>query len=218
MIRGAIFDMDGTLLDSSSWWNRAPADWLRSVGVTPRDDLAETIFPLTLPQAAEHMIAAYHLPHTPQELMEGVNARMEHYYLHDIPLKRGVRELLDALWARGVPMAVASVTDKRLVGAALARHGVRERFRALITTDEAGVGKQEPAVYLLAAQRIGSAPAETLVFEDALHALRTAKRAGFRTAGVYDAVSQRQQSALAAEAEFYLRDFSDCGAILAAVE
>jgi len=217
MIRGAIFDMDGTLLDSSPWWDKAPADWLKSVGKEARPELAEAIFPLTLPQAADYMIAEYGLRQTPQELMDGVNAVMEGFYLHNVPLKPGVRELLDALDARGVPMAVASVTDRRLVEAALARHGVLGRFRSLVTTDEAGAGKQEPSVYLLAAERIGSAPDETLVFEDALHALRTAKRAGFRTVGVCDVGSLKQQEALAAEAEFYLRDFSDCSAILAAV-
>lgn len=218
MIRGAIFDLDGTLLDSNPWWDKAPVDWLKSVGKEAKPDLAETIFPLTLPEAADYMIAEYGLRQTPRELMDGVNAVMEDFYLRRIPLKPGVRELLDALDARGVPMAVASVTDRRLVEAALKRHGVLDRFRALVTTNEAGVGKQEPAVYLLAAERIGSAPGETLVFEDALHALLTAKRAGFRTAGVFDADNLKHQETLAAEAEFYLRDFSDCSALLAAVE
>ncbi len=218
MIRGAVFDLDGTLLDSSLWWDKAPADWLKSVGKEARPDLAETIFSMTLPQAADYMIAEYDLCQTPRELMDGVNAVMEGFYLREVPLKPGVRELLDALAARGVPMAVASVTDKRLVEAALKRHGVLGRFRSLVTTDEAGAGKQEPAVYLLAAERIGSAPGETLVFEDALHALLTAKRAGFRTVGVCDVGSPKQQKALAAESEFYLRDFSDCSAILAAAD
>ncbi|MCR5826629.1 MAG: HAD family phosphatase [Oscillospiraceae bacterium] len=216
MIRGAVFDMDGTLLDSNPYWNLAPGAWLSTLGKQAKPDLAQTIFAMTLPEAADYIIAEYALSCTPQAVIDGINEAMERFYRKDVPFKSGVPELLHALRARGVPCAVASVTDRHLVEAVLRRFDLLDCFAALVTTSDVGVGKQEPDVYLRAAELLGSTPPETLVFEDALHALRTARRAGFRTVGVYDDASAQVQAQLRALSDIYLPDFSDCSAVLTA--
>lgn len=216
MIRGAIFDLDGTLLDSNPYWDRAPELWLAARGKQAAPGLGRTVFTMTLPEAADYLIREYALPQTPDEIMDGVNSLMERAYLEEIPLKPGVTALLDALGRRGIPCAVASVTDRPLVSGALRRHGLLERFAGVVTTAEAGAGKQAPDVYLRAAALLGTPPAETLVFEDAPHALRTAKAAGFRTVGVFDAAADA--AAVRALSEVYLPDFSDLGALDALME
>jgi HAD superfamily hydrolase (TIGR01509 family) len=217
LIRGAIFDLDGTLLDSNAYWDKAPEAWLASLGKRAELGLGTRIFAMTLPEAADYLIGEYGLVQTPEELAEGVNAAMERFYLEEIQPKPGVPELLRALADKGIPCAVASVTDRYLVETALGRFGLLPRFAAIVTTDEAGAGKNEPEVFLRAAEKLGSQPGETLVFEDALHALRTAKNAGFLTVGVYDAASGDRQEEIRAVSDYYLRDFSDCAAILAAL-
>lgn len=214
MITGAIFDLDGTLLDSSGFWDLAPAAYLRTQGKEPRPGLAQAVFPMTVPEAAAYMIREYGLDRTPDEITSGVNAAMERFYLHDIPLKDGAAEAVRALAERHVPLAIASVTDKSLVEAVLRRFGLAGAFAWIVTTGEVGAGKSEPDVYLRAAERIGSTPENTLVFEDALHALRTANRAGFRTVGIYDTASEGLQEQIRAESAFYLRSFAEIGSVL----
>ncbi|MDO4803474.1 MAG: HAD family phosphatase [Lachnospiraceae bacterium] len=217
MIQAAIFDMDGTLLDSNPYWDKAPAAWLTKLGKRAKPDLAKTIFTMTLPEATDYLIGEYGLRQSPGEIIRGINDAMESFYLHDVPLKAGIQNLIRALNDRGIPCAIASVTDRYLVEKALSRFGLLSSFAAIVTTDDVGVGKNQPDIYLRAADLLGSPPEKTLVFEDAPHAIATAKRGNFRTVGIYDEASADRQDALRADCDFYLRDYSDFSAILAAL-
>lgn len=214
MITGAIFDLDGTLVDSNGFWDLAPDAYIRACGKEPAPGLGQTIFAMTVPEAADYLRREYGLDRTPEEITRGINDTMKGFYLHDIPLKDGVKEGIRKLAERHIPMAVASVTDKALVTAVLERFGLLEFISAIVTTDEAGAGKQEPDVYYLAAEKIGSKPENTLVFEDALHALETARRAGFRTVGVYDDASAAKQEEIRNTSDYYIRTFRDIEAVI----
>lgn len=88
------------------------------------------------------------------------------------------------------------------------RLGLWPHFRFAVSCVQYG-GKTRPDIYLEAARRLGTAPAETVVFEDALHAARTAHEAGFRVCGVWDASAEEDQAALKALADWYVRDLGD---------
>ena len=89
------------------------------------------------------------------------------------------------------------------------RLGLLGYFAQIFTTGEVGVSKHEPTIYLLAAQALGSAPGETIVFEDSLYALKTAKAAGFYTVGVYDADGESDQAGLKAAADLYVKELGE---------
>ena len=124
------------------------------------------------------------------------------------PPKDGAAALLAALTARGVKLAAATSSPREHVTRALERLGLLGYFTRLFTTAEVGVSKHEPTIYLLAAEALHAAPAETLVFEDSLYALKTAKAAGFYTIGVYDADGETDQAGLQMAADLYVRGFA----------
>lgn len=190
-ITGAIFDMDGTLLDSMPMWDNVGQNYLRSLGIEPRKDLREILRPLSLRQAAEYMREAYSLALTTEQIMEGIDQSIEQRYFTDLPLKPGVKEMLERLHRQGVPMCIATATDRYLVEAALRRVGILDYFGFILTCSEAGFGKDRPDIYEMARERLGTDKATTCVFEDALYAVQTAKQAGFPVVGVYDASASK---------------------------
>ena len=180
----AIFYMDGTLIDSMDFWKNLASEYLTSKGVKGiPEDILERIKPMTMSESAGLFQTVFGLT---GDVEAEMNAMMEGHYRHDIPLKSGVKAYLQRLHSRGVRMCVASATAEHLMESCLTRLGVRSYFDFLLSCETVGEGKRGPLVYHVSAGRLGAAPAETAVYEDALYAVRTAKEAGFHVIGVYD--------------------------------
>ena len=210
-IRGAIFDVDGTLLDSMFIWDTIGETYLRSIGYEPREKLNEVFKNMSLFQAARYYRTEYGVTLSIDEIMNGVNAMLERYYRFEVSLKPGVAELLAQLQASGVKLCIATATDRYLVEAALERCGVLSCFGAIFTCNEVGHGKDESDIFEEALRFLGTEKAETVVFDDALYAVRTAKEAGFPVAVIYDS-HEKNQEGLRALADFYIEDFSQVSA------
>ena len=180
----AIFDMDGTLIDSMIFWKNLASEYLSSKGVKQiPEDILERIKPMTMSESAALFQQEFGLTGDPEAEM---NAMMDEHYRNDIPLKPGVREYLQTLRSRGVRMCVASATAEPLMEASLSRLGVRDYFEFLLSCETVGAGKRSPLVYKESAKRLNAVPEEIAVYEDALYALQTAKEAGYYVVGVYD--------------------------------
>lgn len=210
---GAIFDVDGTLLDSMFIWNTIGEDYLRSLGYTPKENLAETFKTFSLEQAAAYYQSEYGVPLSTPEIVAGVNGMVEHFYMQDVKAKPGVRAFLQELKMRDVKMCIATATDAYLVEAALERCGILHYFSKIFTCADVGRSKNEPDIYRRAQEHLGTPKAQTAVVEDAFHAARTAKKDGFPVIAVYDA-SEPQQRELQSLAEVYLTGFEDPAPVL----
>ena len=180
----AIFDMDGTLIDSMIFWKNLATEYLSSKGVNQiPEDMPERIKPMTMSESAALFQQEFGLSGDPEAEM---NAMMDEHYRNDIPLKPGAMKYLQRLHSRGVRMCVASATAEPLMEACLKRLGVRDYFEFLLSCETGGAGKRSPLVYQESAGRLHAAPAEIAVYEDALYAIQTAKAAGYYVVGVYD--------------------------------
>ena len=208
MIKGAIFDLDGTLLDSMFIWDTIGEEYLRSLGKEPHEDLKETFMTLTLEEAAEYYREHYGVTLSVKEIVDGVNSMVEQTYRTKVTLKPGIPEYLAWLKENGVRMCVATVTDRYLVEETLERLGVRHYFSEIFTCAEVGFGKDKPIIYQKALGHLETEKRDTYVFEDMLFALNTAKTDGFPTVGVYDR-HEVHQDELKGLADYYIFDFTD---------
>ena len=208
MLRGAIWDLDGTILDSMSAWDHVGENYLRSQGIEPEPDLDEAIATMSLHQAADYFIEHYDVKQTRDELIKSAVAIVDDFYRYEAQLKPHLKEFLAQLHETGVKMCIATATERSLVEAALARCRVLDYFSEIFTCSSVGAGKDEPAIYREALNFLGTDRTNTMVFEDSLHALTTAKKDGFYTTAVYDSHEENQEE-IQRLANCRIRDYSE---------
>lgn len=208
MLRGAIWDLDGTILDSMSAWDHVGENYLRSQGIEPEPNLDEAIATMSLHQAADYFIEHYGVKQTRDELIKSAVAIVDDFYRYEAQLKPHLKEFLAQLHETGVKMCIATATERSLVEAALARCGALDYFSEIFTCSSVGAGKDEPTIYREALNFLGTDRTNTMVFEDSLHALTTAKKDGFYTTAVYDSHEENQEE-IQRLANCRIRDYSE---------
>ncbi len=205
-IKCAIFDFDGTLFDSMFIWESVGEIYLRSLGKEPKPSLREDVRALSLYQSACYFRKEYDLPLSEEQIMSGINGTIEHFYINEVMPKPGVTEFLEEMKQKGIPMCIATASDRYQIEAALSRCGMSHYFEAVFTCSEVGYGKDEPAIFRKAMEYFSSDRGSTVIFEDALHAIKTAKNDGFTVVSVFDK-SEKRQDEIRAISDCYIADF-----------
>lgn len=177
-IKYAVFDVDGTLMDSMHMWNTAITAFLlmRGIETTEVGHFIKSGFKNSI----EDLISRYSLDMTPEEVKAKIFEILEYYYFNVAAAKPGVKEFLQKLKENGTRMCVATATDRRLVVPALERNGLLEYFDKVFTVGEVGVNKSQPDIYDRARDYMGADAQDVFVFEDAVYAIETAKGRGTR--------------------------------------
>lgn len=208
-IKGVIFDVDGVLLDTMHVWTDAGERYLASLGIKAEPRLGDKLFSMTVDMGAIYLKERYELPQSIEEIIKGVNGVVEDYYYRHAQFKPGAKGLLKKLKVRGVPMTIASSTAQGYILAAMERLGAAAYFDAVLSCVQLETSKAEPMIFFEAMKIMGTEPGETWLFEDGLYSVKTAKKAGLKTVGIYDEVSAHEQEELAAEADIYIRSLTE---------
>lgn len=217
-IQGAIFDMDGTLIDSLSFWDhlwqRIGERYLGDPAFRPREEDDKRIRTMIYREGIAHIWETYRIPVSFDEFLSFAEAGLTEFYRSVARPKEGALALLEGLRERGIPMCLASATARSEVVAALKHHGMLGYFSAVISCADLGAGKDRPDIYLEALRLLGLAPGDACVFEDSYVALETAKGIGLRTVGIFDRYNFGQDR-LRAAAEIYLGEGGSLASLLA---
>lgn len=208
-VKGAIFDLDGTLLDSMWLWQNICDDYLAENGFSAQGMLSEEFRTMSLDKSSEYIRVAFNLDKTAEQIYDEIMGMAACHYEQSLKLKDGAEELLKKLAEKGVKMCIASAGMRSLVEAAVKRTGIDKYISEIFTCSEVGAPKTEPDVFLKAIQYLGSSPEETLVFEDSLLAIATAKKIGCKTVGVYDASAEDTAEQIIALSDVYLKSFDE---------
>ena len=209
-LQSAIFDMDGTLLDSMPTWRELGPSFLREAGIEAAPEQLQALRTMTDHEVVPYLRESCGLQWSQQEIVDQIIARMEDFYTNRVRPKPGLEKFLSILKMEGVWMYVATATHRRLTEKALKTAGIDHYFRGIVTSAEAGTHKRDSAeIYEMAMRRLQSNKQDTVVFEDALYAIRTAKAAGFRVAGVYDVTEEADQPEIQRISDYYIRSYEE---------
>ena len=189
-IKGAIFDMDGTLIDSLMvWdilWKKIGEMFLQNENFRPDKEDDNAVRTMTLKDAMNYLHNVYSIGNCGEELLETANEIIINFYSNEVEVKEGVVEFLEYCHSNGVKMCIASATDIRLIKIAIAHCHLEKYFPNILSCAEIGKGKDEPDIYLKAIAYLGTELEETCIFEDSHIAIKTANKIGVKTVGIYD--------------------------------
>ena len=209
MIKGIIFDIDGVVLDSMSIWNDLGARYLRSLNIEPEEGLNEILFSMSMEQGADYLKEHYKLKRSTASILNGIQDMLRDFYYYEVPAKPGAKELMEFLKEKGMRITAATSSPRSHIEKALTRNKLLRYVEVIYTTGEIGISKHSPDIYNKAASYMKLTPAEVLVLEDSLYALKTAKEAGYKTAGVYDKDGETDQAGVEATGDIYIRNLSE---------
>ena len=205
-IKYAIFDADGTLMDSMHIWDTVDGAFLMMCGIEPKEQrlFRKHGFFNTI----NHMIDNYNIDMSFDQIKAEIMKILEYYYRNFATAKPGVKEFLQTLHDNGVRCVVATATDKYLMEPALERNGLLQYFDAVFTTRDIGLSKHQPDIFNMARDFLG-ADVDLFIFEDAAYAIDTAKNAGYRVVAVEDYSAEDEREHIKETADYYVTDYAE---------
>ena len=189
-IKGAIFDMDGTLIDSLILWDVIWQNFgdIYCDGKTfqPSEVDDKRFRTMILKDIMQEVHEKYGIGASGDELLKTTNEIVTKFYMEEVQLKEGVLEFLEYCYEHGIKMCIASASEMELIRYAVKHCNIGKYFVAILSCAEIGKGKDEPDIYLKALECLGTKPNETCIFEDSHVAIETADKLGVQTVGIYD--------------------------------
>ena len=205
--KGAVFDADGTLIDSMGMWHSLGRRYLYSLGIETEERINAILYAMSFEQGCEYIRRNYLPENSLEDIRAGIFATIEDFYRYEVKLKPGIKNYLERLRQANIPMVIATVGERELLTAALERNHISEYFTAIFTGGELNTTKHEPEIYIACAEYLGLKPGNIAVFEDALYAIRTAKKAGFIVYGVRDGSNLYDTEQIKAAADYYIEEW-----------
>jgi HAD superfamily hydrolase (TIGR01509 family) len=179
LIRAVIFDLDGLLLDSESAWDGARRALVAEHGLEWREGATEAMLGMSAPEWSRYVRDELKVPLEPEEISDRVVANMLDAYEQRLPLLEGA-EAAVARIAERWPLGLASSSNKPVIDRVMETSGWSEAFEVWVSSEEVDRGKPAPDVFLEAARRLGTEPAEAAGIEDSHNGILAARAANLR--------------------------------------
>lgn len=209
MIEAVIFDLDGSLVDSMWVWKSIDVEYLGKFGIDLPDNLQQCIEGKSFSETAFYFKERFRIPDKLETIKDDWNRMAWDKYTHEVPLKEGVRELLEYCKNKKIKLGIATSNSRELVENIVMVHGLEQYFDCIMTGCDVAKGKPSPDIYLAVANELQIPFENCLVFEDIIPGIQAGKAAGMKVCAVYDKYSEYQEDGKRELADYYTYDFRE---------
>ncbi len=207
---GAIFDLDGTLINSMWVWENILSDFLDETGVSADDNLVNEISYMNVTQSSAYVCKLFpELNMTPSEVRQTWIDTAIYEYENNIKLKSGAYEFLKKLKENNIKIAIGTSCPEELASACMKSNGIYDMIDFFAYTEKMGTNKGDPDFFITVLEKLGSSPERAMLFEDIKTALVTANSIGLKTVIVEDESSAPDKEYLIKNSYKYIKDFEE---------
>ena len=203
-----IFDMDGTLIDSSGIWIQIDLDFTARRGLPLTKEYHDFVAHASAPTAAQFTKEYYHLSDSIESIMKEWNDQALYEYAHTITAKPYVKEYLDLCRAAGERMVILTSCSPNLCHATLKKNQLSDYFEQLFFAQEIGIEKSDPTLFRTVAKYMDVSPTSCTLYDDSPISCRSAKKAGLHVIGVHDSLFATAEEEMRSCCDQYINDFS----------
>ena len=207
----AIFDMDGTLLDTMPYWRYTGMEYLLAHQLPRFPDMIEKMSYTSSRKLIKDNAERLGIPDLDFDAMvHEMEGYMNRHYLYDANLKEAaVPDFLELLKGKGVRMCVATGSPRQYARNGLRRLGLLDFFEFVTDNYEVPLNKSQPEYFTNLARRMGVEPSRCVVFEDALYSMESARAAGMRVCAIEDSTQSADREAILRLANWYILSYRE---------
>ena len=206
----AIFDLDGTLINSTGVWNKVDEDFFNRRNVIMPPEFPQVIKTHTLMSGAVYIKDRLSLLESPEDIVKEWHDAAVYAYHNEVRIKPYVKELLEILKHEyGYKIGLATSNTHELYAQCLINNGIYDYFDSFTQSDEVERLKGFPDIYEKSAERMGVPKEECIVFEDVYQAVKGARMGNFFTVAVEDSASADDREEIIKIADVYIKSFRE---------
>ena len=209
MIKAAIFDLDGSMVDSMWLWRSIDIEYLGRFGIPLPEQLQADIEGMSFSETAAYFKKRFALSDDLEQIKADWNRMAFEKYEREVPLKKGVQELLDYCKAHHILLGIATSNSPELIQAVNGAYHFDRYMSCIVTACSVNKGKPAPDVYLEAARQLDVKPEDCLVFEDIVKGLEAGKNAGMKVCAIEDLYSASQRTKKREICDYYIESYDD---------